>query len=157
MEVWGELNFSRDVITYLLKYNEIHEKGRAKWNFFSVSLSLFLSLAWFPSWKKRIRSILWPLFVLNYSVTVSFNRFLFVNMYICIFFCDIYMYIVWKESGWQVWAFEKIQFFSLKILRSLLGSRRKKVEGEREREKMCNARNAHTRVSCLNGSPWIEF
>lgn len=24
---------------------------------------------------------------------------------------------------------------------------------EREREKMCNARNAHTRVSCLNGSP----
>lgn len=129
-----ELNFSRDVITYLLKYNEIHEKGRAKWNFFSVSLSLSFSLSLdFPPERKEFVP-LWPLFVLNYSVTVSFNRFLFVNMYICIFFCNIYMYIIWKKSGWQVWAFEWIQFFSLKFLRSLLGSRRKKVEGERERE-----------------------
>lgn len=63
-----------------------------------MKLLLFLSLSFslsldFPAERKEFVPF-WPLFVLNYSVTVSFNRFLFVNMYICIFFCDIYMYIV---------------------------------------------------------------
>lgn len=60
------------------------------------------------------------------------------------------MYIVYERRVDDKFKLSS-EFFSLKFLRSLLGiSGRKKVQGERERERMCNA---HTRVSCLNGSP----
>lgn len=119
----------------------------------SVPLSLFLSLAWFPRWKKRIRSTLaFVRFKLQFRLIVSYS-------WICIFvyFFAIYICISYERKVDDKFELSSgFNFFLSNFCAVCLdpGERKSKA---REREKMCNARNAHTRVSCLNGSPWIEF